>query len=175
MDNQGVDYDFSQEQTYAAPAPMTGVQVNLNDNKSIIVILLLVFAYPVGVVLMWAWMKSWPVWLKLLITIPILFTLLMIVSIPILFFLITKNTKFNFNNTSTFNGNPAGSLCVGSTDYCIEQNKRVYTDACQLSGGTITYTSYVLGQYSGECKYPSGKICDMVEVYNKTCNSTTAK
>lgn len=41
------------------------------DTKTIIVVLLLVFVLPIGIILMWVWMK-WPVWVKLLITIPII-------------------------------------------------------------------------------------------------------
>jgi hypothetical protein len=46
------------------------------DTKLIIVLLLLLFVYPLGLVFMWAWMKNWPVWLKLLIMLPLLLGLL---------------------------------------------------------------------------------------------------
>jgi len=39
-----------------------------NDTKAIITILLILFLPPVGVIVMWAWMKSWPTWLKILLT-----------------------------------------------------------------------------------------------------------
>jgi hypothetical protein len=42
------------------------------DTKAIIVILLLLFVYPIGLILMWAWMKSWPTWLKIIISLPII-------------------------------------------------------------------------------------------------------
>lgn len=38
------------------------------DTKALITILLVLFLPPVGVILMWAWMKSWPTWLKILLT-----------------------------------------------------------------------------------------------------------
>lgn len=42
------------------------------DTKIIIVILLLLFLYPAGIVMMWVWMKNWPKWLKILLTVPML-------------------------------------------------------------------------------------------------------
>jgi len=46
------------------------------ETKTIIVILTLLFITPVGLILMWIWMK-WPTWLKVLITIlPFLFAFL---------------------------------------------------------------------------------------------------
>jgi len=41
-----------------------------NDTKTIIVVLLLIFVYPLGVIFMWVWMKSWPTWVKVLFTLP---------------------------------------------------------------------------------------------------------
>jgi type II secretory pathway pseudopilin PulG len=43
-----------------------------SDTKTIIVVLLLVTVFPIGVIMMWIWMKWWPKWVKLLITIPFL-------------------------------------------------------------------------------------------------------
>lgn len=47
------------------------------DTKLIIVLLLLVFVYPLGIIFMWVWMKNWPVWLKILIMLPLLLGLFM--------------------------------------------------------------------------------------------------
>lgn len=41
------------------------------ETRVIVVILLLLFVYPVGLICMWAWMRDWPLWLKLLISIPL--------------------------------------------------------------------------------------------------------
>src|SRR5258706_16040518 len=41
------------------------------DTKVIVTILLLLFIYPVGLIFMWAWMKSWSVWLKIVISLPL--------------------------------------------------------------------------------------------------------
>jgi len=40
------------------------------DTKTLIVVLTLIFAYPVGLILMFMWMK-WKTWLKLLIAFPV--------------------------------------------------------------------------------------------------------
>lgn len=42
------------------------------DTKTIIVVLLLIFVYPIGVIFMWIWMKWWPTWVKILLTLPII-------------------------------------------------------------------------------------------------------
>lgn len=40
------------------------------ETRVIIVVLLLLFVYPIGLIFMWAWMRNWPLWVKLLITLP---------------------------------------------------------------------------------------------------------
>ncbi len=49
------------------------------DTKAIITILLLIFVFPVGIVMMWVWMK-WPVWVKILITFVAIIPLFIIVG-----------------------------------------------------------------------------------------------
>ncbi|MDP3888877.1 MAG: hypothetical protein Q8Q24_02420 [bacterium] len=41
-----------------------------------ILIFLFVFFYPLGVVLMWVWMKNWQKWFKILISAPLIISLL---------------------------------------------------------------------------------------------------
>lgn len=48
------------------------------ETKLVIVILLLLFVYPLGLIFMWFWMRNWPLWLKLLISIPVIFGILAI-------------------------------------------------------------------------------------------------
>lgn len=55
------------------------------ETQVVIVILLLLFFYPVGIVLMWAWMRSWPLWVKLLISLPLLFGILAFFGLMVLF------------------------------------------------------------------------------------------
>jgi hypothetical protein len=42
------------------------------ETKLTIVILLLLFVYPLGLIFMWAWMRNWPLWLKVLISLPVI-------------------------------------------------------------------------------------------------------
>lgn len=51
-----------------------------NDTKIIIVILLLLFAYPLGLIFMWGWMKNWPIWLKVVLSVPLILAILFIVA-----------------------------------------------------------------------------------------------
>lgn len=46
------------------------------ETKTVITIILLLFVYPVGLILMWWWMREWPLWLKLLLSIPLFFAVL---------------------------------------------------------------------------------------------------
>lgn len=54
------------------------------ETKMILVVLLLLLFYPAGVVMMWIWMK-WPVWVKLLVMLPILFIFAFVAGISFLF------------------------------------------------------------------------------------------
>lgn len=49
------------------------------DTKTIIVVLLLVFVYPIGLILMYIWMK-WPGWVKLILSLPVVLLVLGIVA-----------------------------------------------------------------------------------------------
>ncbi|HSW87639.1 MAG TPA: hypothetical protein VLG12_00580 [Candidatus Saccharimonadales bacterium] len=46
------------------------------DTKTIIVVLLLIFIYPLGAIFMWVWMKWWPMWVRILLTIPFILGIL---------------------------------------------------------------------------------------------------
>ena len=50
------------------------------DTKTILVVLGLVFFYPVGLILMFMWMKDWPRWVKVLLALPVIVMLFAIVS-----------------------------------------------------------------------------------------------
>lgn len=68
MDGQSNQQQQHQTPVLSPPTiPTNTVRASL-DSKSITVILLLVFFYPLGVILMWAWMKTWPRWMKLLLS-----------------------------------------------------------------------------------------------------------
>lgn len=62
------------------PVPVRKPQVSSSqgasyDTMMIITILLLLFVYPLGLVFMWALMRTWPTWLKIVITLPLLIAL----------------------------------------------------------------------------------------------------
>lgn len=46
------------------------------DTKTIIVVLLLIFIYPLGALFMWIWMKWWPMWVRILLTLPFILGIL---------------------------------------------------------------------------------------------------
>ena len=48
------------------------------ETKMIIVIVLLLFVYPIGLILMWVWMDKWPVWLKIVLSLPVALAVLAI-------------------------------------------------------------------------------------------------
>lgn len=68
----GIPTPPSQTNTQAAPDHQT---------KTILVIVMLLFFYPIGVILMWIWMKEWPKWIKIFLTSPILLTIIAILGI----------------------------------------------------------------------------------------------
>lgn len=53
------------------------------DTKSLITVLLLIFAFPVGLLVMWFWVK-WRLWVKLLISVPILILVVLVVLFVLL-------------------------------------------------------------------------------------------
>lgn len=81
------------------------------DTKTVLVVLLLVTVYPVGILLMFIWMK-WPVWLKILIAVPVA---LMLLAFFTLFAVVFAAIKGSGNS----------SMAQPSTTYslkeCIEQ------------------------------------------------------
>src|SRR3990167_2087613 len=60
-----------QEPVNPPPAGQTTSQGMSNDTKTLIVILLLIFTYWIGLIFMWIWMKTWPKWLKIILTLPV--------------------------------------------------------------------------------------------------------
>ena len=50
------------------------------DTKAIVVVLLLIFIYPIGLLLTWFWVK-WSAWVKVLLTIPLIFIAIAVSSV----------------------------------------------------------------------------------------------
>lgn len=66
------------------------------DTKTLIVVLLLIFAYPIGLIMMFVWMK-WPWWVKLLVALPVTLVVLALVSIMAVAILATINPSGQVN------------------------------------------------------------------------------
>jgi hypothetical protein len=63
-----------------------------DQTKTIVTILCLLFVTPIGIVLMWIWMKNWPKWLKIIITLlPLLFIMFMIALFVVIFASVPKD------------------------------------------------------------------------------------
>ncbi len=60
----------TKQRTRQSDTPAVNTQISY-ETQTILVVLLLFLFYPVGIILMWLWMK-WPMWVKLLIMLPIL-------------------------------------------------------------------------------------------------------
>lgn len=75
------------------------------ETKLIIVILLLLFVYPIGVIFMWLWMREWPAWLKVIISLPIILGILAIIFGLFFGALLLRNvvTNRDFRNQMMWN------------------------------------------------------------------------
>lgn len=63
------------------------------DTRTIITLLLLLLLYPVGVGFMWAWMKPWPVWLKFIISLPLVIMFLSFFGMLVLFGSLVRHAR----------------------------------------------------------------------------------
>ncbi len=66
------------------------------ETQMIIVILLLLFFYPIGLIFMWAWMGKWPLWLRILLTIPLFLGGFIIFSVLIFIAAIIQHVSTNY-------------------------------------------------------------------------------
>ncbi len=74
----------------------TRVSTDLSyETKLTIVVLLLLFFYPLGLIFMWAWMRSWPTWLKLLLSIPVAIGLCILFAGIMLIIALVRNGASN--------------------------------------------------------------------------------
>lgn len=92
------------------------------DTKTIIVVLTLILVYPVGLILMFLWMK-WPKWVKI------------IISLPVLLFVLIFLGAFAIGLLSVIN--PRGAIekanCMNA---CLKQNytQSVCVEKCGTQG-----------------------------------------
>lgn len=120
------------------------------DTKTIIVVLLLVFIFPVGLVLMWFWTK-WPLWVKILISIPTLLVILSLAAITVLTVRTVStpvelqkqardaarlndlaNIQIAINNAKNANVNLP--LCVGTTAPCQGKSNSLDPQVTKIDG-----------------------------------------
>lgn len=95
------------------------------ETKLTIVVLLLLFVYPLGLIFMWFWMKNWPLWLKLLISLPIVVAALGIlfgifaISLILRHVATDKNFQYQMRQYQQYHLSPAPSVTVSPTDTTV--------------------------------------------------------
>lgn len=71
----------SAKKSVSSPALSKAYESEISyETKIIITVLLLIFVYPIGLIIMWWWMKDWPFWLKLLLSIPLFLGVLLFIG-----------------------------------------------------------------------------------------------
>lgn len=65
------------------------------DTQMIVTILLLIFIYPLGLVFMWAWMRSWPIWVKIAISLPLIISIFFVTLILFAVGKVLRTAKYN--------------------------------------------------------------------------------
>jgi len=109
------------------------------DTKTIIVVILLVLVYPIGVILMFAWMKKWSWWVKLLAMMPII---LVIVVFFVGAFIPTLSLKNSDPQTGLLKNN-VGTQTEKARDSVMKN------DATELNNAIVRY-------YAHQNSYPWG-------------------
>lgn len=114
-------------------ANKTSNQEMSGDTKTIITIVLLLFVWPVGLILMWLWMK-WPIWLKVFLTI--------IPFIIVIFILFILGTIFVQIPASVWSTSPGYSTLVqqqmSSGDLVKDANSKVQKALELQNKGNLT-------------------------------------
>jgi len=116
-----------------------------DDTKSAVVALLLVWFYPIGLIFMFIiWMK-WPVWAKILILLPLLFSVLIFVLIFGAFGAIFSSAL----NSEGF---------LGNTIQCSQQcESAVDQEACMAECVELPENMDSTGSFDSDTQIPSGK------------------
>lgn len=77
------------------------------ETKTIIVILSLFFFWPAGIILMWLWMHTWPAWVKILVTLPIVLGALFMIALVVFLFFMLIFVGSHHNRHDYYEGYPA--------------------------------------------------------------------
>lgn len=72
------------------------------DKQMTIVILLLVFIYPIGIILMWIFMKKWQRWLKTILSIPLALAIVAVILAFIILFFINPSKQLEIEKAKQY-------------------------------------------------------------------------
>jgi len=101
------------------------------DTKTLIVVLTLIFVYPVGLLLMFLWMK-WRWWIKLLIALPVTFIVLILAGAFAVGFLATVNPGASFQK---------GQCVAKCNEITIQEERGQCIALCDTAAGTNSLNS----------------------------------
>ncbi|MFZ2152871.1 MAG: hypothetical protein WAV41_02325 [Microgenomates group bacterium] len=108
------------------------------DTKTIIVVLLLILVYPVGLILMFVWMK-WPMWVKLLVALPTSLIFLAIVGIMVVGVLAGVNPRLQMDKAADMaTRNNAMEMVYASERYFAKYDKYPWGNKVGYRTGSVT-------------------------------------
>src|SRR5258708_29450675 len=135
-----------------------------DTTKMLITLLLLFVFFPGGIICMWIWMKQWPLWLKLLITLfPIIIMLFVFVLIGFIFTRIPLSswkTTHDYSHTQTIITPPVFNYQITPS-----QNQQVQTT------DTSSWKTYISTKDRLSFKYPGDWKLTNQTPYNPNINS----
>jgi hypothetical protein len=95
------------------------------DTKTIITVLLLVVVFPLGIIFMWVWMK-WPIWVKLILTIP--FAIIPTIAVLLAITLVAINPSKQFTQANnTMRSSNVNMILNAVNQYSAENNGQLPT------------------------------------------------
>jgi len=126
------------------------------DTKAIIVVLLLIFVYPVGVVLMYVWMKKWLWWVKLLIALPIALLPLAFLGILAAVVLVAVNPGKQMEKARMAKlKSDCNFICLRAAETVIEEQREFSQEDCQTRC-VLAGEEFVEGELNKEGSSGSG-------------------
>lgn len=87
-----------------------------HNTKTIIVVVMLLFFYPIGIVLMWLWMKDWPKWVKIVLTLMFALPIIAVFGIIASIILVATNPA---KNVPIPNITPTTYIYASPTEYLL--------------------------------------------------------
>lgn len=130
MENPNQNINATPPPPAQPPADINGNHKDL-DTHTLIGILLLAFIYPIGLIFMW-FMTKWPKWVKLLLTVPVLFIILGLILVWYSYYVLSSNGFYNTTGKSSTNSAqhiiPSPSPTPDSTAADKTANWKTYTN-----------------------------------------------